>query len=350
MAIRSFATLLSVSSLLLNLTPVLAADTFTFIPTAASSTFPACGISCSLLQQAQSACIPPAVAVSNDDTTYVNCFCGSQYLLGLKTSGAVCSTCTSLSDQALLVQWYDGYCNGNWKTTTAAAATATSTSSTTSATNSAATSTSTAAPSNDGTTGSAAGSSNQSWFSTHWRWIVMLIVLIIGFTLLGVGGVWLKKRLDAKQPGLYHGDDRNNSSRPSRSPAAAAGFMIPSSLRNISSRNSMNNTAATTTPNNASTRNVNYQNMNATMDAHNYPTQQPNMSMTSLSNNRPEMWGPHQATTHTRGFDHITPVDDAAYGAGSDISSRSHNRRLSVNSAAGLHRGHEPVSPASPIQ
>lgn len=33
----------------------------------------------------------------------------------------------------------------------------------------------------------------------------MLIVLVIGFSAIGVAGVWFKRRYDAKRPNLYHG-------------------------------------------------------------------------------------------------------------------------------------------------
>lgn len=200
----------------------------------------------------------------------------------------------------------------------------------------------------------------------------MVVVLIIGFLALAFGGIWLKKRLDARHPGLYHGDDRahnssNNNSTRLRSPIA--GFALPSSLRNFSSRNSMSNTAATGTPINGSmSRNINYHGVPNNMQPPVAPYAQsqgsnrsnPNMSMTSLNNsNRAEMWGPHQATAHTRNFSEISPVDDPAYagnGSRTDLSSVGtrgtprHSRRLSVNSAANLHRGNEAVSPVSPIE
>lgn len=199
----------------------------------------------------------------------------------------------------------------------------------------------------------------------------MVVVLIIGFIALAFGAMWLKKRLDDRHPGLYHGDDRahnssNNNSTRFRSPTA--GFAIPTSLRNFSSRNSMSNTAATGTPNNGSTsRGINYQSVPNDMQppvapyaqSHGSNPSNPNMSMTSLSNNRAEMWGPHQATAHTRDFGDIGPVEDPAYhgnGSRTDLSSigtRStprHSHRLSTNSAAHLHRGNEPVSPVSPIE
>lgn len=45
----------------------------------------------------------------------------------------------------------------------------------------------------------------------------MIIVLAIGFTILGVGGTYLKRRHDAKNPGLYHGADSAGSNSNSNS-------------------------------------------------------------------------------------------------------------------------------------
>jgi hypothetical protein len=39
----------------------------------------------------------------------------------------------------------------------------------------------------------------------------MLIVLAIGFSAIAAGGVWLKRRYDAKRPGLYHGGSAASS-------------------------------------------------------------------------------------------------------------------------------------------
>lgn len=141
------------------------ADSFTFVPTAASATFPACGVTCPLLTQAQDAC---QVGGSNDQA-YVNCFCSSSYLLGLKTSGAVCYTCTDATSQGQLVAWYNGYCNGGWTSTTTTSATST-TSTATAASTGSATTTGTSAPTStgdstsDASTLSANGQSGKSWY------------------------------------------------------------------------------------------------------------------------------------------------------------------------------------------
>lgn len=116
------------------LSPALAQDVH-LLPTAASSTFPACALSCTTLQQAQSGCVPPAAPVSNQ-ATYVSCFCQSALLTSLHTTpDSVCdSFCTSESDRQLLMTWYNNYCSsggnagaGTQTTTTAAAAATTST-------------------------------------------------------------------------------------------------------------------------------------------------------------------------------------------------------------------------------
>jgi hypothetical protein len=45
----------------------------------------------------------------------------------------------------------------------------------------------------------------QNRWSTHYRWVIMLIVLVIGFGIIAALGVWFKRRYDAKRPNLYHG-------------------------------------------------------------------------------------------------------------------------------------------------
>lgn len=177
----------------------------------------------------------------------------------------------------------------------------------------------------------------------------MVVVLIVGFTAFAFAAMWLKKRLDDRHPGLYHGDDRNysssNNNNSTRMRSPIAGFAIPASLRNFSARNSMSNTG---TPNNASqSRNINYHGVPTQPPMAPYARSQhggsnPNMSMSSLSNGRAEAWGPHQASAHTRNFGEISPADDPAYAANASRTDVSSTPQHS-------HRGHEPVSPVSPI-
>lgn len=145
----------------------------------------------------------------------------------------------------------------------------------------------------------------------------MLIILIIGFSALAAAAVWLKKRLDAKQPGLYHGDDRKDGGSGSGQGPAAAFFA--GSLRNLSRSNVPSARDSMSTTNN-----------NAGI-ASKVPKiqQQPNMSTTSVSNRRSstltnsvisnhnnnmnsgnhEMWGPNQA----RNFENIALVEEPVF-------------------------------------
>ncbi|KAJ6087764.1 hypothetical protein N7467_006678 [Penicillium canescens] len=179
-------------ALLTLLTTTLAADK-NLIPTAASSTFPQCGLTCSQLYAAQDTCTQAA-----DSSTWVSCFCQSSLISNLKTSGSVCSSC-SAGDQALVSTWYTNYCNSGGKETSN---TATTTSS--AAASATATSMSGASSANSSKSGSAT-EGNKSWWSTHYRWVIMLIVLVIGFGIIAALGVWFKRRYDAKRPNLYHG-------------------------------------------------------------------------------------------------------------------------------------------------
>ena len=50
-----------------------------------------------------------------------------------------------------------------------------------------------------------------SRWSTHYQWVIMVIVLAVGFTAITIVGVWLKRRHDAKYPNLYHAGSGSNS-------------------------------------------------------------------------------------------------------------------------------------------
>jgi hypothetical protein len=312
---------------------VTAQTTFSFLPGAASSSFPACGLTCQQLLEAQSACVPPQAQVSNTNT-YISCFCQSSLITGLQSSAAVlCPTCTSASDQQLLSEWYKNYCAGGFSSTLTT--TATSTSSTASASTgtttgttktgpSTATATGTSSPSNKGSS-SSTSSGSKSWFSTHWQWVLMLIILAIGFTALALGAIWLKKRFDAKQPHLYHGNDRTDDGAPNGTSgnggiAGPAAAFFAGSLRHLSRSN--DNSARASLANSSITN---------AAGASKFPKmqQQPSMSTTSVSNlrssglsnvgsvntvnhavnNGHQMWGPNQA----RDIENIAPVEEPVF-------------------------------------
>ncbi|KAJ5143276.1 Integral membrane protein [Penicillium bovifimosum] len=159
------------------------------LPSAATDKFPQCGLSCAPLTNAQSSC------EAGTPASWTSCFCESALLTGLKSSGSICASC-SAADQSKLSTWYNEYCVSGGKqpespqpattTISAASATATDASSTSSASQPFAT------------------EEKKSWWSGHYQWVIMLIVIVIGFSIIAVAGVYFKRRYDAKRPNLYH--------------------------------------------------------------------------------------------------------------------------------------------------
>ncbi|RHZ72396.1 hypothetical protein CDV55_108454 [Aspergillus turcosus] len=181
------------------LTTTVLATTDTILPSAASATFPACALSCSTLQNAAGSCLASPV---DTHAVHVSCFCQSALLSSLKTSpnGPCDSSCTNPSDRQLLQTWYINYCNsgGATTTTTAAAAAATTTSA-------------------SGSNAQATQPQHKTWWDGHYKWVIMVIVLVVAFSVIAAVATWLKKRHDAKYPNLYHGVGGSGSGSGSRS-------------------------------------------------------------------------------------------------------------------------------------
>ncbi|EXJ79340.1 hypothetical protein A1O3_08842 [Capronia epimyces CBS 606.96] len=165
------------------------------VPTSSSSSFPGCALSCTVLLQAQSLCVPPNVPTTSE-ITYENCFCQSSLLQALYgTPDSICAgECTIEADRQLLQTWFTGFCAQVGKGVDPLASTATT--SPTSATVVTVTSTSPPQATNTatGSTSASASSSHQSWIEGHWRWILMLGILAVGFALLTWLAIWLKRR------------------------------------------------------------------------------------------------------------------------------------------------------------
>ncbi|KAJ5824938.1 hypothetical protein N7447_007278 [Penicillium robsamsonii] len=197
----SLTTRLSVLLTLIALTiSALAADSI--LPTSASSKFPQCGLACTTLTTAQTSC------QAGDASTWTSCFCQSALLTGLKSSGSICSSCAA-ADQATLSTWYNNYCNSGGKDTSDTD-TAADTGATTTQTAAQPASTPDTSKSESGSSANtnktpAATEKKESWWSSHYRWVIMVIVLAIGFSIIAVLGVWFKRRYEAKRPHLYGG-------------------------------------------------------------------------------------------------------------------------------------------------
>ncbi|KAL2868776.1 uncharacterized protein BJX67DRAFT_36965 [Aspergillus lucknowensis] len=202
-------------------------------PSAASDSFPACGLTCSLLSQADDSCTPPTAQVTNRQI-YVSCFCQSALLATFRESpvGICDDTCTTDPDRQLLQQWYVNFCDHGGNTEDTGANSGNNNNNDNNDNNNShndnngdGTNADSAA---DATPSPGAGSRDdpapQSWWSGHYKWVIMVIVLVLGFTTLAILGVWLKRRHDAKHPNLYHaaaagaGDSRVFANRNHDSP------------------------------------------------------------------------------------------------------------------------------------
>ncbi|KAL4988188.1 hypothetical protein BDW68DRAFT_98438 [Aspergillus falconensis] len=183
-------------------------------PTAASSSFPACGLTCSVLAQADDSCTPPTAQVTNQET-YVSCFCQSDLLKNFQTTadGTCDDTCTSSDDRQLLQQWYVDFCDSGGDTQSNSGTTEDSTGNNSSSGNNNGTSSGNSAADSSGSSAASHRAGPQSWWDGHYQWVIMVIVLAVGFTVIAVVGVWLKRRHDRKHPNLYHATQGASDSR-----------------------------------------------------------------------------------------------------------------------------------------
>lgn len=256
----------------------------TILPSAPSASFPACALSCVQLLQAQNICIPPATQVT-DQATYNSCFCQSGLLAQLRLSpdGTCDAYCPVESDRQLLQSWYAGFCASGTASTAVASSFSTVTSGVStviviippSSTSSASSPTST----DSGTSAGSTGNSNESWISSHWRWILMLGILLIGLGFIAFLAVCLKRRHRRKL------DEKR---------AALSGFPAPPS----SGRN------RTPTP--------------------------------SLG---PELWGPHQHMAHTQGWEYSHEQDDTLTPGGGVGREKKSKKIRREQSEKGVSRG-----------
>ncbi|PKY04696.1 hypothetical protein P168DRAFT_289569 [Aspergillus campestris IBT 28561] len=191
---------------------VLAADDTQLIPATGSKIFPQCATTCNNLKQAQTLCVPPT-APATGKTGYVSCFCQSNLLLGLKNSAdGICDdTCSSPADKNTLKKWYSDYCSsgGNIPENSGdknddSKGDNKKDNDNDNKDNNNDDKGSNKADSNDGSHKKVEDPPSQSWIAGHYQWVIMVVVLIVGFAALAVFGVWLKRRHDAKYPGLYH--------------------------------------------------------------------------------------------------------------------------------------------------
>ncbi|KAI9755032.1 MAG: hypothetical protein M4579_004435 [Chaenotheca gracillima] len=158
---------------------------------------PICANGCQPLQAAQGACVPPAVPASNT-ATYQSCFCHSAFLQTLFTSpNGVCdSACPGPNDLAQVRTWFLSKCRSS-ASATAGPSTASVLPAPTSPTT-----TDSSSPTVVGSAATQTAASKgppKSWWSTHWKWVLMLIIIFLGIILVAIAGVLLKRYLKRRK-------------------------------------------------------------------------------------------------------------------------------------------------------
>ncbi|KAH8788040.1 hypothetical protein F5883DRAFT_597723 [Diaporthe sp. PMI_573] len=117
------------------------------------STLPACVSSCGPLFDVNGACVPPA-APTADASAYDACFCSDARLAAFSTTtGGVCDAACAAdpSGLATLTSWYQSL-----------------------------------GSSGSSSSSSSSGGGGGSWLDGHWRWVVFIIVMV-----LGIAGIWI---------------------------------------------------------------------------------------------------------------------------------------------------------------
>jgi len=169
------------------------------IPT--SGSLPACAAHCALLQSAQTGCVPPA-APQSSQTIYQSCFCQSALLTPLKSGGTnICPAQCDSTDYAAIVSWYNGLCGSGKVVTNSVSSTSSiaSTSTLATTTTSSGGAAATTANNGGGADDNPDNVSGPVWWSTHWNWVVMVIVLFVAFLLIGVLGTIFYRRHKRKR-------------------------------------------------------------------------------------------------------------------------------------------------------
>ncbi|MCJ1251069.1 hypothetical protein MMC30_008300, partial [Trapelia coarctata] len=197
LTIRSLSTILLLSTSL----TLTVAQSGSLLP----SLLPACATTCVALQQAATGCVPPAAPVTNQDT-YQSCFCQSALLTSLQQnpSANICAPQCSDADFATIDVWYRQVCpagggGGGGQTTMVTITTTAAGAETPNPTTVGNDPPSSAATSGGDRSDEAVLGNGQAWFASHTRWVIMLIVLVVGFIALAIIGTWLHRRYRRKR-------------------------------------------------------------------------------------------------------------------------------------------------------
>jgi len=192
----AFSLPLSVLSQATTATPAAAVPT-AIVP---FGTLPACAQQCGFLFDVQGACSPPHIA-----TVDKSCFCNDSRLrpFYLSTQGVCNNACPNdQPDMLKIQQWFVSYCGSEESTSTAGAAPGTAGATATGTAGGTGTATGTAAggATATGTTpGGTVSNGNGSWISTHYKYVIMIVVIVLAIIAGWIGGCLLRRRIHRKR-------------------------------------------------------------------------------------------------------------------------------------------------------
>ncbi|KAH8891822.1 hypothetical protein GQ53DRAFT_137811 [Thozetella sp. PMI_491] len=153
-----------------------------------------CFANCGPLYDANGACVPPA-APTADASSYDSCFCNNAVLKAFSTGTAgVCDNqCTgtdAATGLATIQSWYTSFCANIGQAAVETTGTGTGTTAGSTGTSSA-------------STGNSSGGGGGTWISTHYQWVIFLIIMVLAIAGIWVGAcIWRRKYL-AKRDRQY---------------------------------------------------------------------------------------------------------------------------------------------------
>ncbi|KAM0509573.1 hypothetical protein D7B24_001476 [Verticillium nonalfalfae] len=178
---------------------------------------PACALNCGVLYDANGGCVPPASGNSVDN----NCFCDFAPLQPFK-QGSVSGPCDAAgcaaADLTSIQSWYTSYCTAALGDSQPTVTTPTGTGT---GTGTAASSTSTGG-SSAGSSGSSSSGGGGDWISNHWRWVIAIVILIVGIAGIWIGAcIWRRRYLKRKDRSNQFGKHTSATAFPAHGGSSA---------------------------------------------------------------------------------------------------------------------------------
>ncbi|KAG5975232.1 hypothetical protein E4U58_001636 [Claviceps cyperi] len=181
---------------------------YTIVPFFDINQLPACAAQCQPLWDANGGCVPPAIPKA-DSKLYGECFCANGKVAAFSTaaSGVCDNACPGdAKGMSSIAGWFSKFCS----------VTAVTTPKTTSSAPGAGATGNSGSMYNGGSTGGGG-----DWLSTHWQWVIMLVILVVGIAGIWIGAcIWRRRYLRKKDRQTSFGQKHSGSvSNPSWGPA-----------------------------------------------------------------------------------------------------------------------------------